>query len=97
LGDGAEIILGGSLEQGTAQELGVPLVDVSSSVTGQVVLDKGHTEFRGAMALADRVLLLQDGRIALDQRIDLPRPRQRGSVELASLEQKILEVLLGAA
>ena len=32
-----------------------------------------------AVALADRVVLIEDGRIALDQRVALPRPRQRGS------------------
>ncbi len=46
-----------------------------------------------AVALADRVLLLDEGRIALDQRIDLPRPRRRGSAELADLEGRILDAL----
>jgi sulfonate transport system ATP-binding protein len=49
-----------------------------------------------ALALADRVVLLQEGRVALDQPVELPRPRRRGAVELAALEEKILEVLLGA-
>jgi len=36
-----------------------------------------------AVALADRVVLIEDGRIALDERIALPRPRVHGSVALA--------------
>jgi sulfonate transport system ATP-binding protein len=32
-----------------------------------------------AIALADRVVLIEDGRITLDQRVSLARPRQRGS------------------
>ena len=43
-----------------------------------------------AVALADRVVLIEDGRIALDQRIDLPRPRHRGSPAFARLEEAIL-------
>jgi sulfonate transport system ATP-binding protein len=43
-----------------------------------------------AVTLADRVLMIEDGKIALDQRIDLPRPRERGSPEVAALEGRIL-------
>ena len=43
-----------------------------------------------AVALADRVLLIEDGRITLDQRIALPRPRSRGDPLLAQLEASIL-------
>ncbi|WP_315757307.1 MULTISPECIES: ATP-binding cassette domain-containing protein [unclassified Bradyrhizobium] len=48
-----------------------------------------------AVALADRVLVIENGRIAEDIRVDLPRPRQRGSAELAALEGSILGQLLG--
>lgn len=48
-----------------------------------------------AVALADRVVLIEEGRIALDLDIDLPRPRRRGSAELAALEGRILDQLLG--
>lgn len=41
-----------------------------------------------AVTLADRVLMVEAGEIALDQGIDLPRPRQRGSPEVAALEGK---------
>jgi sulfonate transport system ATP-binding protein len=43
-----------------------------------------------AVALADRVVLIEEGRITLDERIALPRPRQRGSAEFARLEESIL-------
>jgi sulfonate transport system ATP-binding protein len=46
-----------------------------------------------AVALADRVLLIEDGRVALDERIPLPRPRQHGPA-FAALEQRLLERVL---
>ena len=50
-----------------------------------------------ALALADRVLLIEDGEIGLDLAIDLPRPRRRGSAELARLEGEVLDRLFGGA
>ncbi|BAL24917.1 ATP-binding cassette domain-containing protein [Azoarcus sp. KH32C] len=47
-----------------------------------------------AVALADRVILLEHGRVALDLPMDLPRPRVRGSAEFAALEQTILDRVL---
>jgi sulfonate transport system ATP-binding protein len=47
-----------------------------------------------ALALADRVLLIEDGQISLDLTIDLPRPRQRGSAPFAALERQILAKVL---
>jgi sulfonate transport system ATP-binding protein len=47
-----------------------------------------------AVALADRVLVIEDGRIAHDFNVDIPRPRRRGSAELAALEGAILKNLL---
>lgn len=44
-----------------------------------------------AVTLADRVLLIEEGRIGLDLAIDLPRPRRRGSARLAELEAQVLE------
>jgi sulfonate transport system ATP-binding protein len=46
-----------------------------------------------AVTLADRVLMIEDGEIALDLRVDLPRPRERGSAEVARLEGSILRDL----
>lgn len=47
-----------------------------------------------AVALADRVVLIKDGRIALDERIDLPRPRVHGDARFAALETRILDRVL---
>lgn len=44
-----------------------------------------------AVAMADRVLLIEDGKIGLDLTVDLPRPRRLGSVRLAELESQVLE------
>lgn len=43
-----------------------------------------------AVAMADRVLLIEDGRIGLDLTVDIPRPRRLGSVRLAELEAEVL-------
>jgi sulfonate transport system ATP-binding protein len=47
-----------------------------------------------AVALADRVLVIEDGQIAHDVAVDIPRPRRRGSADLAGLEGSILRHLL---
>lgn len=47
-----------------------------------------------AVALADRVVLIEDGQIALDQRIALPRPRVHGDAAFAQLEKRILDRVL---
>jgi sulfonate transport system ATP-binding protein len=46
-----------------------------------------------AVTLADRVLMIEEGEITLDQRVELPRPRERGSPEVAALEGQILQAL----
>ncbi len=50
-----------------------------------------------AIALADRMVLIEDGRIALDQRVDLPRPRQRGAAAFAELEAAVLDRVMRKA
>jgi sulfonate transport system ATP-binding protein len=47
-----------------------------------------------AIALADRVVLIEDGRITLDERVALPRPRARGDLAFAQLEERLLQRLL---
>ena len=44
-----------------------------------------------AVALADRVIVLDEGRIALDIAIDQQRPRRRGDAELADIEGRLLK------
>lgn len=44
-----------------------------------------------AVAMADRVLLIEEGKIGLDVAVDLPRPRRTGSARLAELEAQVLE------
>ncbi|MCA0400272.1 MAG: ATP-binding cassette domain-containing protein [Proteobacteria bacterium] len=69
----------------------------------RVWLDKGFTalmvthDVPEAIALADRVVLIEDGRVTLDLRIDLPRPRKRGTPEFAELEREVLARLMQRA
>jgi sulfonate transport system ATP-binding protein len=65
----------------------------------RVWVDQGFTaimvthDVAEAVTLADRVLMIEAGAITLDQRTDLPRPRERGSPEVAALEGRILRAL----
>jgi sulfonate transport system ATP-binding protein len=67
----------------------------------QVWEDKGFTavvvthDVTEAVALADRILLLDAGRVAMDVTVDLPRPRRRGDPAAAAIEGRILDRLLG--
>jgi sulfonate transport system ATP-binding protein len=67
----------------------------------QVWEDKGFTaivvthDVSEAVALADRILLLDAGRVAMDVTVDLPRPRRRGDPTAAAIEGRILDRLLG--
>ena len=69
----------------------------------QVWLDQGFTaimvthDVAEAVTLADRVLIVEDGAIAMDITVELPRPRERGSAEVAELEGRILHALVGAS
>jgi sulfonate transport system ATP-binding protein len=47
-----------------------------------------------AVALADRVVLIEDGRIALNEAVPLPRPRPRGDARAAAIEARILQQVL---
>lgn len=47
-----------------------------------------------AVAVADRVILIEDGAIGLDLAVDLARPRNRGSAVLAALEAQVLDRVL---
>ena len=43
-----------------------------------------------AVSLADRVILIEGGRVAWDEVVNIPRPRTRGSARFAALEERIL-------
>jgi len=47
-----------------------------------------------AVALADRVILIEDGRIALDERVRIARPRERSDPLFGQIEKKILDRVL---
>ena len=47
-----------------------------------------------AIALADRVILIEDGQVSLDLKVNLPRPRARGDALFAELEEHILKRVL---
>jgi sulfonate transport system ATP-binding protein len=65
--------------------------------------DKGFTaivvthDVTEAVALADRILLIEQGRVAMDVDVDLPRPRRRGDAHAAAIEGRILDRLLQRA
>jgi sulfonate transport system ATP-binding protein len=69
----------------------------------RVWLDQGFTallvthDVAEAVTIADRVVMIDGGKIALDVNIDLPRPRARGSAEVAALEGRILDQLFAGA
>jgi sulfonate transport system ATP-binding protein len=64
-------------------------------------LERGFTtllvthDISEAIALADRVVLLEDGRLTMDVVVDLARPRQRDA-RFGELEQSVLDRILGA-
>jgi NitT/TauT family transport system ATP-binding protein len=64
--------------------------------TGKTILFVTHN-IREAVCLADRVIVLSSrpGRIKREYHIDLPRPRDDGSVEVAALSKEIMEILRG--
>ncbi|MCD9120364.1 ATP-binding cassette domain-containing protein [Cupriavidus sp. UGS-1] len=47
-----------------------------------------------AVALADRVVLIEDHRIAFDERVPLPRPRSHGAPAFAAIEERVLRRVL---
>lgn len=47
-----------------------------------------------AVVLADRILLIEQGRLAFDLNVGLARPQARGSVEFGALERQVLDRVL---
>jgi len=52
-GSGAGVVLGSSLEQQVALELGVPFLAVSFPLADRIVLERGYAGYRGAAALLE--------------------------------------------
>jgi sulfonate transport system ATP-binding protein len=50
-----------------------------------------------AVALAQRIVLIERGRVALDRAVDLPRPRMRGTAAFAEIEDGVLQRVLHPA
>jgi sulfonate transport system ATP-binding protein len=50
-----------------------------------------------AVNLADRVIVLDEGRIALDVEVGAAHPRRHGDPQLTALERQLLEAILGNA
>lgn len=46
-----------------------------------------------AVALADRVIVLDQGKVALDVEVATPRPRERGTPQSAAIERRLLEAI----
>jgi sulfonate transport system ATP-binding protein len=65
----------------------------------RVWLEQGFTalfvthDVAEAVALADRVIVLDEGRITLDLLVPQPRPRERGAADLAELEGRLLAAI----
>ena len=74
-----------ALTRATMQDL---LLDLWQRERNTVLLVTHDVE--EALVLADRVVLLIDGRLADDFQVDLPRPRRRGDPHLAALKEELL-------
>jgi sulfonate transport system ATP-binding protein len=68
----------------------------------RVWLEQGFTalfvthDVSEAVTLADRVIVLDQGRITLDVSVPNPRPRERGAADLAKLEARLLQAIFKA-
>ncbi|MDX1933493.1 MAG: ATP-binding cassette domain-containing protein [Capsulimonadales bacterium] len=67
----------------------------------ELYLEEGFTvilvthDVEEAIALADRVIVLDAGRIVDTITVDLPRPRNHSAIEFTKIEEHILDELLG--
>ena len=48
-----------------------------------------------AIMLADRIVMIEDGRVTMDTRVSLPRPRKRKDHEFLALAEEVLERVMG--
>jgi sulfonate transport system ATP-binding protein len=82
----------GSLDALTRIEMQLLIEDVWQS-RGFTAMLVTH-DVAEAVSLADRVILIEGGRVALDEVVNIPRPRTRGSARFAGLEERILSRVL---
>ena len=79
-------------------------LDALTRITMQALIDRvwreqGFTalfvthDVGEAVALADRVIVLDEGKIALDVEVKAPRPRDRGTKEAAEIERQLLDAI----
>lgn len=85
----------GALDALTRVEMQALIEDVRA-IEGFTALLVTH-DVAEAVALADRIILLESGRVALDLPVPVPLPRRHGDPRLATLEGVILDRLLGNA
>jgi NitT/TauT family transport system ATP-binding protein len=84
----------GSLDYATKTSLQAQLLEIWS-LTHKTTIFVTH-DVDEAVFLADRVLVLRDGRLDADLRVTLPRPRTdetRVSAELAAIRQQLLRLV----
>ena len=61
----------------------------------QTKLDNGQLDqLMAPVALADRILVIDDGAVVFDERVELARPRARGSPAFAALAARVLRAVL---
>jgi sulfonate transport system ATP-binding protein len=53
-------------------------------------------EVEEALVLSDRVIVLEEGHITLQLKVDLPRPRRRSTADFIALKSQILDRILGS-
>ena len=81
----------GALDALTRLRMHALLFDLIAQYRPTVILVTHDVE--EAMILSDRVLVMEDGQIILDQRIDLPHPRRASHQELEALRARLLSAL----
>ena len=69
--------------------------DVGQLAQQRIQQDADQHDVAEAVALADRVLLIDRGGIALDASVTLPRSRSRAAPGFAELEDRVLRHIIG--
>lgn len=69
------------------------LIETIWSTSGFTALLVTH-DVREAIRLADRIVLIEDGKIAMDIKVNAPRPRHMSENKLTLLEEEILDRII---